>query len=797
MIDIINKYKLKEKIFIYIILLSVFFVYLYTMHPVFKNNDSPETTVASITLGIGHPPGYPIFVILAKLFSYNAPGNYAFKINMFSGFLAILVLYITFKILKLLSLKFFNYEYSLLNTFLLLLIAFSFIFWNQAIEAKGGIYILNLLFLSILILYSIKSFYEFNTSYLYFIYFIFSLSLSNHWPSMIILFPVFFYFLFRYINRLKITNYLFILSFFILGLTPYLFLLIRASSDALLNWGNPSDIKSLLWVILRKAYVYPVPLSLKVYLYQTKEYLYFTFWKSNFIFWIFSLYGFFILFKKYKNLFFFFLTIYILIVFFIIFYNRTKEDVLYLMDIFLLPSIYILLLITNIGIIFIFNILKSNIIKQFFLILISGLLITMFLINLPYNNNRKDFFSYDYGTAILNTIDENGVYIGDGDYNLMPVYYLQELMYKRKDIRFFTASFLIFKWGIDYYSKKYGNFDFKPFDTNNNISKLIYKDIKRFDIYRSSFFPRKENIKYNFYETNKGILIKISENKQLFSSKIYELYSYRYLFDNSCLKSKANIDLITWYPVSMVNQANELSENGFIEDAIKLYKMSLNFPVQKPEANIYYNLALAYSRINDTENEIKALENVIKRYPLLSAYEKLGILYYNSFILSEAKKMFEKAIKMGSKNEYVNKGYAYVSKMTYNDMLELAFIKANDMILNNNISGAQKLYNFLLEKNYKNAIIYRNIGVYYFKTGDFEKALRNFNMSKNETYNSEISLYIGYTYFKMQKYNEALNELEQGISKFKDNYELKKLYDEIKYSRMQNEKNFNSIKGQR
>lgn len=788
--------KILEFIGLLIVLITIFYIYIYTTHPVFKTNDSPETTVASVTLGIGHPPGYPIFVLLAKIFSYLPIGNYAFKINIFSIFLSILVLFFTYKILKLMYVKIFADNYPLLMVyFFIFILGFSYIFWNQAIEAKGGIYILNLLFLSILFYYSIKLFYKFNFAHLYLLYFIFSLSLSNHWPSMIILLPIFIFFLFRYRIKLKANHYLFILFFLALGITPYLFLLIRASSGPILNWGNPDNLKTLLWVILRKAYVFPVAPDLKVYLYQLKEFVLFTFWKSSFIFCLFSFFGFIILYKKNKNLFVFFILAYLIIVFFVVFYNRTKEDVLYLLDIFLLPSIYILILISSIGILGILNKFNTNLKRFLFHILILILLIFMFIHNFRLNNNTKDFFLYDYGNAILNTIDYNGIYIGDGDDNLMPVYYLQELMKKRQDVKFFTASFLIFKWGIDYYLGRYGNYDFKPFDANGNIQKLIDYHIGNSNIYRSSFFPRRENLKYNFFETNKGILFKITPEKRIFSSRIFELYTYRYLFDDSCLKSKANRNLITWYPVSMVNQANTLSENGFINDAIKLYKMALGFPVNKPEANIYYNLALAYSKINDVDNEIVALENVVKRYPLLSAYEKLGLLYYNTFILPKAKVMFNKAIRMGSKNEYVLKGLDVISQMSYNDMLEFAFIKANNYILNNNVKSAKKLYTFLLENKYKNAIIYRNLGVYYFKTNEYEEALKNFLASKNETYNSEISLYIGYIYFKMGKYQEAINELMDGIAKFKDNAELKKLYHKIINELMsKDEKNSNSIK---
>src|SRR5271157_2890515 len=40
--------------------------------------------------------------------------------------------------------------------------AFSYIFWNQAIEAKGGIYMLNLLFFVILIYLSMELFKSYN-----------------------------------------------------------------------------------------------------------------------------------------------------------------------------------------------------------------------------------------------------------------------------------------------------------------------------------------------------------------------------------------------------------------------------------------------------------------------------------------------------------------------------------------------------------------------------------------------------------------------------------------------------------
>lgn len=47
--------------------------------------DGGELITASVTLGIPHPPGYPTYVLLGKLFSYLPFGSVAFRYNLFSA----------------------------------------------------------------------------------------------------------------------------------------------------------------------------------------------------------------------------------------------------------------------------------------------------------------------------------------------------------------------------------------------------------------------------------------------------------------------------------------------------------------------------------------------------------------------------------------------------------------------------------------------------------------------------------------------------------------------------------------
>jgi uncharacterized membrane protein len=62
-------------------------VYLSTMAgtiPAYR--DSGDLINAIYTLGIAHPPGYPLYIVLGKLFTLAVPlGNIAFRVNLFSA----------------------------------------------------------------------------------------------------------------------------------------------------------------------------------------------------------------------------------------------------------------------------------------------------------------------------------------------------------------------------------------------------------------------------------------------------------------------------------------------------------------------------------------------------------------------------------------------------------------------------------------------------------------------------------------------------------------------------------------
>lgn len=65
----------------------VFALYLFTQHPtVAPYRDSGDLAVAAATLGVAHPPGYPLYVMAGKLFTRVLPfANPAYRMNAFSA----------------------------------------------------------------------------------------------------------------------------------------------------------------------------------------------------------------------------------------------------------------------------------------------------------------------------------------------------------------------------------------------------------------------------------------------------------------------------------------------------------------------------------------------------------------------------------------------------------------------------------------------------------------------------------------------------------------------------------------
>jgi len=72
--------------------LGTLLLYIRTLAPSLLFGDSAEFQTLAYTLGIGHPTGYPVYTLLAKVFTFFPIRDIAYRVNLFSAFCAALTI---------------------------------------------------------------------------------------------------------------------------------------------------------------------------------------------------------------------------------------------------------------------------------------------------------------------------------------------------------------------------------------------------------------------------------------------------------------------------------------------------------------------------------------------------------------------------------------------------------------------------------------------------------------------------------------------------------------------------------
>lgn len=267
-----------------ILFLIALVVYLLTLAPsiTWRNNgaDGGDLIVAAYTLGIAHPPGYPVYVLLGKLFTLLPIGDVAHRVNLMSAFFAAatvpLVYLITLELCRSLS-EGVNIR-ARTSQIAASIAAFSFAvsptFWSQATIAE--VYTLNAFFVALLFYLLLKwaagqrqqtvsNNAKPATPCLLFAALTYGLSLGNH-LSMLMLGPAVLFLILegKHYNRTYLKRLLAAGLSFLLGLSVYLFLPMRAMQHPPVNWGDPSTWTGFVWMVsgeLYRRFVFALPPS--------------------------------------------------------------------------------------------------------------------------------------------------------------------------------------------------------------------------------------------------------------------------------------------------------------------------------------------------------------------------------------------------------------------------------------------------------------------------------------------------------------------------------------------------------
>jgi hypothetical protein len=195
--------------------------------------DSPMLQAEVSVLGIGHPTGYPTYMMLTHLFTYLPIGDPAYGINLASavfGVAAVLVVYLA-------GLRLCGRAVAAAAG--ALAFGLSDAFWGQAVISE--VYTLEALLVALVILTLLVWRDTHADRYLLLSAFLVGLSLTHHLTSVLLVpaAPAFVVLTDRSVIS-KVGLMLKSLGLFLLGLLPFLYLPIRAVMQAPLNEADPS-----------------------------------------------------------------------------------------------------------------------------------------------------------------------------------------------------------------------------------------------------------------------------------------------------------------------------------------------------------------------------------------------------------------------------------------------------------------------------------------------------------------------------------------------------------------------------
>lgn len=207
--------------------------------------DGGELIAAATTLGVPHPPGYPTYVLLGKLFSLLPLGTIPFRFNLFSAVsMAIAAAFVT-----VLSRSALSPQPSALSTPIITGLTFAFapLVWSQAIITE--VYALNLACLALFLWLLLTERHAFWVGVAL------GISMTTHLSSGLML-PLALW----GVGRGRAPH---LLAGFLLGLTPFLLLPLFALNPTPVVWGDPTTLPGWLWVITGRLYasnVFALPL---------------------------------------------------------------------------------------------------------------------------------------------------------------------------------------------------------------------------------------------------------------------------------------------------------------------------------------------------------------------------------------------------------------------------------------------------------------------------------------------------------------------------------------------------------
>jgi hypothetical protein len=215
------------------------------MMPDLGFTDSGELAAAAHVLGIAHPTGYPLYTIIAHVWSLISPFSTVYDLNLLAGLFTALSVGIFSLILDDI-LAFFDGDFthkSVISSCMALMFGFGSTVWSQGTALE--VYSLQLFLMMLIILFFLKAMKQgWMSSHLLVWSFLIGLSFTNH-GTTILLAPAMIlgYFAHWKDDRFSFSKEHFrgllpLIPWFLLGLCVWIYLPLRSAQYPIINWGE-------------------------------------------------------------------------------------------------------------------------------------------------------------------------------------------------------------------------------------------------------------------------------------------------------------------------------------------------------------------------------------------------------------------------------------------------------------------------------------------------------------------------------------------------------------------------------
>ncbi|MCL5036217.1 MAG: DUF2723 domain-containing protein [Chloroflexi bacterium] len=637
-----------------------FSIYIFFLCPTIAAGDSGELINCAAFLGIPHPPGYPLFTMLGHIFTWLPVNSIAWRVNLSSAaFCALACLFVYLSLFRLTGRVWASVGGALG-------LAFSRFFWHYAEVAEvfplNNLFVALLTYLAVMIKDSVtesgtgrKSGLKASphTRKMFWLFCLFfGMSLTNH-QTIILLFPAFLFFLWFSAPVIfkEWKTFGTGVLIFILGLLPYIYAPISASTGPPVNWDNPTTLRDFKRLVTREDFGSLSLLSKESELRaptsrlsQVPAFLG-TLWQQftpfGLVLAVLGMLGAYRrkIFQGYLALAFFFGGL-----FFVVFANMPIQNKLlfgvlhrfYLMPAVIL-SFWIGLGIENIAV----WMEDKKVSRAAAGAVPAALVILLFIWQFASNHEEADFrnnyLAEDFVHNLMMALPQNSLFFVHGDVASMGMDYLQMVQGERPDVITMDQEKLTYEWFYDEMKKRYPDitlrgerydgvnvFNFHLISDNIQKRPVIFMDFKE-ESYKQAYRAIPLGLAYMMLPLNTPYSLVQAEETM---NRLYSQFQKRG-WDRKYPPTSFEYDIIKFYARPYFRLGYEFANEGNDVKAAEYYKKAMEYdpdyyPALKNLAIVYlYKLSRQkeavelfkrYVKVNPADKDIEKVKQIIKQF---------------------------------------------------------------------------------------------------------------------------------------------------------------------------------------